>query len=93
MNPSGQVASGFMEYYWETDNANLILWRENEHDPGMSIRVAGVIYEGPNTGFAEVTYRVTGRLIDEDQRFPTSEEARRAVEQVVEEHGGRIVKR
>jgi hypothetical protein len=82
-----------MEYYWETDDANLILWRENEHDPGMSIRVAGVIHEGPAAGFAEVTHRVTGRLIDEDQRFPTGEEARRAVEHLVQEQGGRIVTR
>ena len=82
-----------MEYYWETVDDNLILWRENQTDPGMSYRVAGVIYEGPTTGFSEVTYRVTGRLIDEEQRFPTREEARRAVEQLVEEQGGRIVNR
>ena len=82
-----------MEYYWETVDDNLILWRENQTDPGMSSRVAGVMFEGPTTGFAEVTYRVTGRFIDEDQHFPTREEARRAVEQLVGEQGGRIVNR
>jgi hypothetical protein len=80
-----------MDYYWETVDDNLILWRKNEIDSGMSIRVAGVIEEGPNTGFVDVTYRVTGRLVDVDQRYPTIEEARRALEQLVEERGGRIV--
>jgi hypothetical protein len=80
-----------MDYYWETDDDNLILWRKNETDPGMSQRVGGVIKEGPTTGFVEVTYRVTGRLVDQDRRFPTSEAARMALEQLVEERGGRIV--
>jgi hypothetical protein len=81
-----------MDHYWDTtDDDNLILWRKNKTDLGMSQRVGGVIREGPKTGFAEVTYRVTGRLVDQDLHFPTSEAARRALEELVEEQGGRIV--